>query len=281
MDILEEDPRKRESIAVEKRKAITSELKKLGILFDERVTVDTRRIIRVPGTINSKTGFACTTLSQNDLNSDLETIFKSIPSVGIGAPRISQYLRKMTAPSAYKISGFKGRLGVRPKPKTVLCYSTYYTNNIPKTQLKIPVMEFGYWVKKSDVKSVIRRVQNQYGLGDVFLFCDETRYGAVRLQAGSQRRVEKILKVSDSLNLNQCKKYGCTYTRVGSSVDVDGNIVQEAPRYLETFISDLSGQTSRTHHEFFSSISITLRDTIREFCGAGKNELEIVYAIID
>jgi hypothetical protein len=77
------------------------------------------------------------------------------------------------------------------------------------------------------------------------------------------------------------KKYGCTYTRVGSSVDVDGNIVQEAPRYLETFISDLSGQTSRTHHEFFSSISITLRDTIREFCGAGKNELEIVYAIID
>ena len=55
-EIAEEDPRKREMSAIEKRKEIIQEAEERGILFDEKVTIDTRRIIRVPGTIHSKTG---------------------------------------------------------------------------------------------------------------------------------------------------------------------------------------------------------------------------------
>ena len=58
-EIAEEDPRKREMLATEKRKEIIQEAKESGIHFDGKVTIDTRRIIRVPGTIHSKTGLLC------------------------------------------------------------------------------------------------------------------------------------------------------------------------------------------------------------------------------
>jgi DNA primase catalytic subunit len=212
-DIAEENPRRREAFAVEKRMEIVKEAKERGILFDRKVTVDTRRIIRVPGTIHSKTGVPCTMLGKKELESDIETIFKYIETKCSFAPRISQYLREMTAPSAYKIPGFKGRLGVRPEPEPRICYSTFFTNNVPGTRLKIPVLEFGAWDNLDRVCVVIEEVQAKYGLGDILLFSDSTRYWAASLKAVSRRRIEKILHASGSLNLNQCRKYGCTYTR--------------------------------------------------------------------
>jgi DNA primase catalytic subunit len=280
-DIIEEDPRKREASAVEKRKEIVMDAKNYGLFFDEKVTIDTRRIIRVPGTINSKTGFVCTVLSKKELESDLETIFKLVPSVGSFAPRISLNMREMTDPSVHKISGSQGRLGVRPRPKPTLCYSTFYTSNIPGTVLKIPVLEFGGWMKIGSVDAIVNRVQEQYGLGDMFLFSDRTRYWTVSLKAVSQRRVEKILFAADSLNLNQCKKYGCAYIRIGKSIDVNGNVVQDAPLFLRIYESDLRGQASRTHYEFFSSLGVKTPKKEIELCGAGKEKLEIVHAIIE
>jgi len=280
-EIAEEDPRKREMCAIEKRKEIVKEAKGTGIIFDGKVTIDTRRIIRVPGTIHSKTGLICTLLSKNELESDIETIFKYVENNCPFAPRISQYLREMTAPSAYKISGFMGRLGVRPKPEPKLCYSTFFTNNIPETRLKIPVLEFGTWMKLEKVLSIIEEVQENYGLGDILLFGDRTRYWAVSLKAASQRRIEKILFASGSLNLNQCKKYGCTYTRVGKSIGVKGEVVDDEPTFIKALKSDFRGQASRTHYEFFTSLGIRFREQDLDLCGAGKEKLELVHAIIE
>ena len=277
----EEDPRRREAFAVERRKEIVEEAGERGILFDGKVTVDTRRIIRLPGTIHSKTGVPCTLLGRRELESDVETILKCIETKCSFAPRISQYLREMTAPSACKIPGFTGRLGVRPEPEPRICYSTFFTNNIPGTRLKVPVLEFGTWDSLERVCAIIEKVQGKYGLGDVLLFGDGTRYWAASLKAVSRRRVEKILTASNSLNLNQCRKYGCTYTRVGRSIGVGGEVVQEEPAYIKTLESDLRGQASRTHYEFFASLGIELRRQDLELCGAGKEKLEIVHAIIE
>jgi DNA primase catalytic subunit len=278
-EIAEEDPHIREMYAIEKRKEIIQEARERGNIFDEKVTIDTRRIIRVPGTIHSKTGLICTLLSKNELESDIETIFKYIETNFSFAPRISQYLREMTAPSAYKISGFKGRLGVRPKP--TFCYSTFFTNNIPETRLKIPVFEFGTWMKLEKVISVIEKVQEKYCLGDIILFGDRNRYWAVSLKAVSQRRIEKILRASGSLNLNQCKKYGCTYTRVGKSIGVKGEVLQDEPKFIKVLTSSFRGQASRTHYEFLTSLGIRFREQDLDLCGAGKEKLELVHAIIE
>jgi len=274
------EPRKRELKAIEERKSIIQEARESGIHFDEKVTVDTRRIIRVPGTINSKTGLACTLLTKSELESDLETILKLATREDFSAPRIPQ-MREMTAPSANKISGFLGRLGVRPRPEENICYSLFYTNNIPGTILKIPVLEFEGWMQKEKLLAVVERTQRQYRLGTIYLFGDGERYWAVSLKAVSQRRVEKILAFSGASNLNQCRKYGCTYTRVGKSVGVEGEQVQREPELIKIIESELFGQVSRTHYEFFSSLGIPLREKVGLFCGSGLDKLELVHAVIE
>lgn len=283
-EISEENPRKREIEAIERRKRIVQEAKREGILFDEKVTVDTRRIIRLPGTINSKTGFVCTVLSKKELESDICEIVKSAKRHAISTPRIPwrTHVREMTHDFIMgKIPGLLGRLGVRPTPEERPCYSTFITSNIPGTRLKIPVLEFGGWRKVEEIVGVIKKVQSQYGLGDIFVFSDGNRFTAFSLKAVSKRRVEKILFAAGSMNLNACKKYGCTFMRVGKSVGLNGEVTRREPELIKVLESDLRGQTSRPHLEFLSSLGVKVRREKAEFSGAGKEKLELVHAVIE
>lgn len=187
----------------------------------------------------------------------------------------------MTAPSACKISGSMGRLRVRLRPETSICFSRYYTNNIPETELKIPILEFEGWVPKAKLRKIIETAQHQYGLGTIYLFGDGEKFWAVSLKALSRRRVEKVLHFSGSINVNQCKKYGCTYTRIGKSVGVNGETVQREPELVSVMEASLTGQASRTHSEFFSSLGIDLREKNSVLCGAGLDKLEFVHAIVE
>jgi hypothetical protein len=280
--MVQENPIKRETEAIEKRRDIIKSAKTKGLIFDEKVTVDPRRIIRLPGTLNPKTGLICTVLNKRELESGIGKILKLSKPDGMATPRIQlSSAGDDGAFHASKILGLLGRLGVRPKPEQTTFYSTFITNNISKTRLKIPVLEFDYLRKKEDIVNVIKRVQSQYGLGDVFVLSDGERVTAFSLKAVSRRRVEKILFAAGSLNLSQSKKYGCTYTRVGKSVDINGKVVRKEPQLVDTLESELRGQASRPHSEFLSSLGVKMRSEGLVLCGAGKEHLELVHAIIE
>ncbi len=278
-----EDPIEREKSAIEKRKQIVKEAKAQGLVFDEKVTIDTRRIIRLPGTINSKTGLICTVLSESQIELGIEKIFKLVVGSTTITPRIPFSIGEMTKDfvPAKSLRAKGGRLGVRPTLKNDQYFSTFMTNNIPKTQLKIPILEFGKWKSIGQVYRIIVRVQKKYGIGDVFLFEDEDKYIALSLKAISRRRLEKILFNADSLNLNACKKYGCTYLRVGSSIGLDGSVVHPAPLFLKILESDLSGQVSRPHLEFLVSMGVKVRSTEHQLCGPDKDTLEIIHGVME
>jgi DNA primase catalytic subunit len=283
-EIREENPRKRETEAIERRKKMVQEAKREGIVFDEKVTVDTRRIIRLPGTINSKTGFVCTALTKEELESDICGIIKLARRHAISAPRIPLRTRAREMTHDFimgKIPGLLGRLGVRPTPEEGPCYSTFITSNIPGTRLKIPMLEFGGWRKVGEIARIIKKVQSQYGIGDVFIFSDGHRFTAFSLKAVARRRVEKILFAAGSINLNACKKYGCTFMRVGKSVGLNGEVARREPELIEVLQSDLRGQASRPHLEFLSSLGVKMSEEKVEFCGAGKEELELVHSVIE
>ncbi|MCX8167082.1 MAG: hypothetical protein N3E37_04485 [Candidatus Micrarchaeota archaeon] len=72
-------PKEREEKAQKQRKEIINELKNQKIKFDERITADTRRIVRVPFTYNSKTGYMCTILDLKMLEMKPEELLKEIP----------------------------------------------------------------------------------------------------------------------------------------------------------------------------------------------------------
>jgi DNA primase catalytic subunit len=282
-EITEENPMKRELEAVERRKKVVKEAKEENLLFDEKVTVDTRRIIRLPGTINSKSGLLCAVLDKKELRSGMEKILKSERQHSIITPRIPKR-REMT--HDFIVAKFLrrlGRMGVRPTPERGPCYCTFVTSNVPGTVLKIPVLEFGGWKKIEEVIDVVKKVQSHYALGDFFVFSDGSRFNAFSLKAVSRRRLEKILFAAGSMNLNACRKYGCTYTRVGKSIGLNGKVARKEPELVKVLESDLKGQVSKAHYEFFTSLGVKIRARGEKLnlSGAGKEKLELVHAIIE
>ena len=277
-----EDPANREKDALEKRKQIAKEARAQGLFFDEKVTVDTRRIVRLPGTLNSKTGLICTLLDTNQEKLSIDKVFKLATANGIVTPRIprveedDQGLRP-----AKSLRETSGRLGVRPTLKTEYYFSTFITNNIPMTQLKIPILEIGKWRSIEAACRIIAEIQERYGVGDVFLFDDQDKWVAFSLKAISRRRLEKILFNADSLNLNACRKYGCTYFRVGSSIGMDGLVVQPAPRLVRILESKLRGQISRPHVEFLASVGIKREVNEKRLCGPSRDKIELIHSVME
>ena len=278
-DISRENPRERETEAIQKRKCLISKAKAKGLVFDEKVTVDPRRIIRLPGTLNSSTGYVCTVLSQEQMRSSIVEILKYLRSQSSIAPWIQ--IGDDSVFQTAKSMGFRAAGGVRPKPQSRLYYSIFLTSNIPKTRLKIPVLEFDCQWRMKNILSVARRVQEKYGLGNLYVLSDGDKISAISLKAVCRRRVEKILFAAGSLNLSQSKKYGCTYTRVGTSLNSDGTIARREPQLIMTLRSKLKGQASRPHAECLASMGIRIDREMTTFCGPGKEGLELIHAAME
>ncbi len=75
------DPFEREMTMIRDRTRLVQEVMEEGIGIDGAVTKDTRRIFRVPGTVNTRTGYCCTVLSMKDLESPVSDLLRKIPRV--------------------------------------------------------------------------------------------------------------------------------------------------------------------------------------------------------
>ncbi len=73
------NPKEREEKAIEDRKEIIEEMVRKGITIDEKITVDSRRIVRLPYTYNSKTGYMCLPIKKSALGLPAKEILRRIP----------------------------------------------------------------------------------------------------------------------------------------------------------------------------------------------------------
>ena len=76
------DPKQREETVRQERKDLLSRVLEQGFEVDERITADTRRIIRLPGSIHGKTGFQCTCIDTNQFDIPLIQLLEQIPKIG-------------------------------------------------------------------------------------------------------------------------------------------------------------------------------------------------------
>jgi hypothetical protein len=88
-----EDPKEREEVVKEKRKELLTRIIEEGFDVDQKVTADTRRIIRLPGSIHGKTGYQCTLITLNQLKKPLKDLLKDIPRID-SAQNIPKRARK-------------------------------------------------------------------------------------------------------------------------------------------------------------------------------------------
>lgn len=76
-----ENPKEREETVRESRKHLLTKVIERGFNVDERVTSDTRRIIRLPGSIHGTTGYQCTVLTLEQLKKPLKELLVHIPRI--------------------------------------------------------------------------------------------------------------------------------------------------------------------------------------------------------
>ena len=76
-----EDPKEREETVRESRKQLLKRVLEEGFNVDNRVTADTRRIIRLPGSIHGTTGYMCTVLGLEQLKKPLKDLLEDIPRI--------------------------------------------------------------------------------------------------------------------------------------------------------------------------------------------------------
>lgn len=129
------DPRIREQAVRNHRKALLDRVLEAGHPVDRTVTADTRRIIRIPGSIHGGTGWACTILKDGLIHRPLRHWVSTLPR--------SEHARRMTRwpPRTPKV----GR-SPAVEPTTVerssdlrLELSTHVTGTKDRTALIIPV----------------------------------------------------------------------------------------------------------------------------------------------
>ena len=106
-----EDPKEREEKVRASRKHLLTQVIENGFNVDERVTADTRRIIRLPGSIHGTTGYQCTVLTLEQLKKPLKELLGDIPRIN-SAQKIPKRARRLKK---------KARKKKKPKsPKTVV-----------------------------------------------------------------------------------------------------------------------------------------------------------------
>ena len=72
------DLKEREMVVKAQRKALLDRVVEAGFEVDTKVTADTRRILRLPGSLHGSTGFACTRITPEMLNGPLEDLLSTI-----------------------------------------------------------------------------------------------------------------------------------------------------------------------------------------------------------
>lgn len=75
-----ENPRERENGVKEARKRLLQEVLLAGFKVDPRITADTRRIIRLPGSVHGKTGLLCHRISLETLSIGIDSWIDQVPS---------------------------------------------------------------------------------------------------------------------------------------------------------------------------------------------------------
>lgn len=257
------DPLKREGRAREERKRLADDILAEGIGIDAPITYDTRRVIRVPGTMNAKTGYVCRPVGEAELDAPVRKLLKATPrcsySPGILARGYDAILR-----IAGTTTGTAERSGVSSPP--ILhrdlppeTYASYLTNQVLGVRsLYVP---FFRWPRKplDRLRGRIERVQRQYGLGTVYLLDSGSEIAGFSLRTFQRRRCEKIVRAARSLDAEQFVKYKRQFLRIGPVAGPDSKTAVEAPRPLAALPAPgTEFPASRPHHEFFTGQGLSL-----------------------
>ncbi|MEI6840579.1 MAG: hypothetical protein WCK53_04900 [Methanomicrobiales archaeon] len=255
-------PFDRENLAIKARSRLLDRITAEGIMVDRKVTTDTRRILRLPGTINSKTGYICTILNDTQVQLPIKEILNIVPRVVLPAPRIPFVGDDRSLREPGIIQWLLNRFGVRLGAPD-FSYASYVTNSVPGIRRMVPFFLFSPRVDLAKAEKILLDVQAHYHLSDIYLFTSESCISALSLRTFQFRRIAKIVRASGSRDIGSFLKFGHQFFRVGNRTDVKGRLIESAPSFVKVLQHDGPDHlqlVSRPHMEFLRSFDVPVRE---------------------
>ena len=221
------DPFEREMEIIRIRKELVNKIKEQGISIDSSITVDTRRIIRLPGTINSKTGYDCTLLTRSQIGQPVITWISDIPRLpnSVKIPRFT-WPRFLTLPSIFSKKA-------QMKPTKRIVYTTFVTSSVLGTKGRHAVL---LSFKNQKFKRVIKKLEKAietYRLTDVYVFRSGNEIQAICLKTVQRNRYQKIMDFTRSNSAMQLSKFGRVSLRMGPLVDSEMEEIHGSARFIK------------------------------------------------
>lgn len=251
-------PFDRENLAIKARSRLLERITTEGIMVDRKVTTDTRRIFRLPGTINSKTGYICTILNDTEIQLPIKELLNRVPRVVLSAPRIPFVGNDTTLRVSRTFKWLLNRLGVRSGAPD-FSYASYITNTVPGIRRMVPFFEFYPRMGLETAEKILLDVQADYHLPDIYLFNSESRISALSLRTFQFRRIAKIVRASGSRDYGSFLKFHHQFFRVGNRTDSAGSLIESAPSFVKILPGDKPDNVqfaSRPHWEFLRSTGV-------------------------
>jgi hypothetical protein len=212
-----------------KRQELVSRLPELKTIDElhKGIIADPFRVHASLYTIKSKTGNIVKEIPVED--------FMTLPI----ATLISSYVQSVVRPKRSMIDEFVISTSLTGKERpTLISYPLSYKfvdNKVKGTKdMRVIVLKFPLYRR---VDNLLREAQKRYNLSDFDLFLHKDHILAICMKLVDKNRLMKIMKFTKPMNMGSQIYYDHTWIPISSTIDNNGRVVWEKPKWLCTIIS--------------------------------------------
>ncbi|MCC7571549.1 hypothetical protein KO465_09575 [Candidatus Micrarchaeota archaeon] len=259
-------PQKREEYA---KKFYTNIVEKVSekINIDKAITKDTRRIVRIPGTYNSKTGYMCTIIEPSDLEKSTDMFLKTIPYDKNRGP--SPLIKRMMTELRIGADNL-GKLWLPLSCNHSSKYIQTISSTVSRVNKHVLILDYSTYFNLYQVKKYLNEMKIPYVVLE-----NEDSIQIFSPMAFEKQEMEKILKITKSRNYNAMKKYKHVLLKI-SGLNKDFKPLEASIKDIHIPDEKIKRPLSSAHYELFKSITGK-----KEFEGCEKISSELIFRMME
>ena len=274
-----EDGKEREDAVRENRNKLLQEVLLAGFKVDPRITADTRRIIRLPGSIHGKTGLLCHRISIERLGTNIESWISDVPSFfdNMDIPKVAKVEPKKVNQAGKKLTKNLQQNNVEQS------YMIEVSNHLPGTKDRSSLIfwtPYSWGTGELCLEQLEDLVKSQ-NLADSYIFSDGQRILFVCPEAFTRAKIVKLL---NKIGMEKLSKTLATrkhyWVRISGIMNEDGNWYNE-PKFISVIKGNNSNQNySKAHLTLLTKLGLDIDIPQREQ-SAGNTEPSIRMVVRD
>ena len=252
-----ENARDRENAVRVERNKLLQEVLLAGFKVDPRITADTRRIIRLPGSIHGKTGLLCHRISLERLEKSIESWINEVPCY-FGELKIPKRVKSQQNKGTKKL---KKDLEDNRRQEEKYSYMIEVSNHLPGTKDRSALIFWTpySWGTDKECFERLSTLAETENLGYCVIFSDGERILFICPESITRAKVVKILKRIGLEKLaNTLENREHYWVRVSGIMGDDG-IWYNEPKFISIMSNnEIKSTYSESHLKLLTKLGIQI-----------------------